>query len=114
MDMKQNELLQRGNKLWEMKFVLPEHKKELVNWKEEQNKVSRPQLDEQELLEIERKLIYSLYHHEPLQIVYWEDGYLHETITVIMQIEYQQKRIRCKNKDGILAIQIEQLKQVDV
>ncbi|WP_062046646.1 YolD-like family protein [Bacillus sp. JCM 19034] len=112
MDIKHNERLSRGNKLWEMKFVLPEHKQELTDWKKEQEKVPCPQLDEQARIEIERLLLHSLYHHSSIELVYWHNGYLHKMKTVIMQLNYEKKLLTCKDGEGVISIRMKYLKDV--
>ncbi|MDP0941904.1 YolD-like family protein, partial [Klebsiella quasipneumoniae] len=50
--------MQRGNNLWEgSRMFLPEHKQALLKWQKEQEKQTKPELDEQQLEEMNRMLI---------------------------------------------------------
>ncbi|GAE32463.1 YolD-like family protein [Halalkalibacter hemicellulosilyticus] len=107
------EKLQRGNKLWEMKFVLPEHTAALKQWREAQDKISKPTLDEQELMEIGHVVMDSLKHELEVNVIYWEDGDFCEVVGVVERVDRYEKYIKLRTEDDILTIKVDCLMSVE-
>ncbi|WP_062048665.1 YolD-like family protein [Bacillus sp. JCM 19034] len=107
------EKIQRGNKLWEMKFVLPEHTAALKQWRAEQEKISKPSLDEQELMEIGHMVMDSLKHELDVKVVHWEDGDFCEVVGVVERVDQLQKYIKVRTEDDIIKIKVDGLMSVE-
>ncbi|WP_062052316.1 YolD-like family protein [Bacillus sp. JCM 19034] len=101
------EKLQRGNKLWHMKFVLPEHDIALKHWHAAQDKISKPTLDEQELAEIGHIVMDSLRHELEVKIIYWVNGGFDEIIGVVDHVDQYEKYIKVRAEDDILTINVD-------
>lgn len=71
--------LNRGNKLWEgSRMFLPEHKQALLKRKKNQQKESKPLLDEQQLEEMNQRILFSKTHHLPVRITFFKEGFFEE------------------------------------
>lgn len=87
--------LQRGNKLWEgSRMFLPEHKQALINWRKEQEKVTKPLLDEQELEVLNRTLHTAFVQQAPLTITYYKEGHLLEIVGYVDKFFENRKELR--------------------
>ncbi|MDA3129110.1 YolD-like family protein [Aliibacillus thermotolerans] len=87
--------LQRGNKLWEgSRMFLPEHKQALIDWQKEQQKVTKPILDEQELDVLNRTLHTALVQQASLRITYYEEGHLLEIVGYVDKFFESRKELR--------------------
>ncbi|WP_062048256.1 YolD-like family protein [Bacillus sp. JCM 19034] len=105
--------LQRGNKLWHMQFILPEHSEALQQWYSEQDKVPKPSLDEQVITEIGFVMMDSLNNEIDVKVVYWKDGFIKEVIGIIDRVDRQQKYMKILTKDDIITIKVDCLMSVD-
>lgn len=63
----------RGNIKW-TSMMLPEHVKELREWKEEDGKNQKPELDEQKMEEMNDVICEAMAFHRPLTFHYFEKG----------------------------------------
>lgn len=87
--------LQRGNKLWEgSRMFLPQHKQALLDRKKEQQKIKRPELDEQELEELNRILYIALAKKVPVKLTYYQDGDFAELIGYVDHFFEIRKELR--------------------
>lgn len=93
--------LKRGNLLWESsRMFLPEHKQALFERKERLKKISKPELDEQELEEIGIVVMDSLHHELDIVVTYWKDGFFEDIECVVDRVDTELKRIKLKVRDG--------------
>lgn len=72
-------LKDRGNIKWQTSFLLPEHVAGIKQFAEESKKVSKPELDEQQLEEFERTICEAMEYNQSLTFVYWKNGF-YETV----------------------------------
>lgn len=60
-----------GAGLWESKFILPEHKETLRRVSREERRKQRPELDAQEIEQIERVIAEAFREHRPVTLRIW-------------------------------------------
>ncbi|WP_227936024.1 YolD-like family protein [Alkalihalobacillus deserti] len=94
-------------------MMLPEHVEAIRHRKEEQEKLPKHELDEQELEEIGLVIMDSLNHALDVCIAYWRDGYYHEIIGVVDRVDMQMKKIKLRIDDTFEYIRIDCLKAVE-
>ncbi len=97
--------LERGNKLWELKFMLPEQKQALLRQRELQRKVKKPILDEQAWQEIGIVAMDSLNYELPVRLTYWSDGEFMQVFGIVDRIDKQLKQLKMKINEECLYIQ---------
>lgn len=91
----ENKLTPGSNMMWESsRMMLPEHVSALLQQKEDSKKVSKPEIDEQALMEISIVVMDSLHNEADIQITVWKDGYFHDHVGVVSRVDYQMKYIR--------------------
>ncbi|QQK78981.1 YolD-like family protein [Salicibibacter cibi] len=108
------EYLQRGNKLWEgSRMFLPQHKQALLDHKKEQQKVKKPELDEQELEELNQTFHMALANKAPVTFTYYQEGQFSELVGYIdgflrdrkeLRIIDQSQQIHILKTDSIVAL----------
>jgi len=109
-----NKVTKGSNMMWEgSRIMLPEHIAALRHRKEEQKKLPKPELDEQELQEIGIVIMESLNYEINVLITYWDEGYFREIISVVDKVDLQTKRIKLNIDDDIKYISIDCLKEVE-
>lgn len=86
--MKQNMLSPGSNMRWESsRMMLPEHKEALLARKQDQKKVEKPQLDEQQIEDLEMLIQQSHEYKFALSIELYDDGLFREIEEVVELIE---------------------------
>lgn len=82
----------RGTIKWNT-MMLPEHVKLLREWKEEDEKAEKPNLDEWALEELSNQITLAYQHRLPIQLTVWKEKKAAEWVTVIERIDYNQQSI---------------------
>lgn len=103
--------LKRGNKLWEgSRMFLPQHKQALLNRKEEQRKVKKPNLDEQALAELDQTIHRAIVKNILVRLTYYRNGSFHQFVGHVDRYDGASKQLRIVDRDG----QIHTLKISDI
>lgn len=93
--------LQRGNKLWEgSRMFLPEHKQALLKWQKEQEKQAKPELDEQQLEEMNRMLISACRLRVPVTVRFFEAGNFLTATGTITKFRPLEKKLELAGETG--------------
>ncbi len=103
--------MERGNKKW-CSIFLPEHKQMINELANQEKDVSKPELTEDKLEEINRIFQRSLEHFEPIDVVYYKDKRFHTFHGVITQVNTILHTFKIQNEDKLLTIPLENI--VDV
>jgi hypothetical protein len=77
---------------WHQAFAMPEHFKILKESRNDYEKKKKPQLDEQELKEIEFIVMDSLHSALALKITLWDYGYFFDVIGIVNQVDMLQMK----------------------
>ena len=90
----------RGNKKWNS-LMLVEHQKRLKELKMQEADVEKPELDQQELKEINFKIKEALNNHLPVRIKFYENKTIENIHGKILGVDKykQQIKIEQKNKE---------------
>jgi hypothetical protein len=109
-----NKIAKGSNMRWEgSRMMLPEHVEALKKLKEDNKKIPKHELDEQELEEIGIVVMDSLNHELEVLVTYWKDGFYHELVGTIDKVDMQTKRIKLRMGDEYEYINIDCLKSVE-
>lgn len=93
--------LQRGNKLWEgSRMFLPEHKQALLKWQKEQEKQAKPELDEQQLEEMNHMLISACRLRVPVTVRFFEAGNFFTATGTITKFRSLEKSWSWQGRQG--------------
>lgn len=72
----------------------------------EKNKIKKPKLSQEQIEQNESLLIEAFYEQIKVKIEYFKDGFILNTIAIIIQIDYTFKKIYLNNKKILLFNQI--------
>ncbi|KMM38010.1 YolD-like family protein [Guptibacillus hwajinpoensis] len=88
----------RGNIKW-TSMMLPEHVKELRDWKAEERRKSKPMLDEQKMEEMNEIICEAMEFHHPLYFHYFEKGETKILYGYVHYLDQLSKELRILDKD---------------
>ncbi|WP_234396969.1 YolD-like family protein [Bacillus massiliglaciei] len=109
-----NKLTPGSNMKWESsRMMLPEHVAALRQLKEENKKVEKPILDEQELQEIGIVVMDSLYYAQLIRVTTWKDGHFTSHEGVVSKVDYYMKYLRLELEEDFERIMIEDITSVE-
>ncbi|MBB6451356.1 hypothetical protein HNR44_003363 [Geomicrobium halophilum] len=96
-----NKLTPGSNMRWESsRMILPEHREQWLCYREQQQKVARPLLDEQRWSEIEWVLREGMNENASLVFTYWENGAVYKVVGTCQFIDHTFKQFRVHAEDG--------------
>lgn len=86
---------------WESsRMVLPEHREAILEYRKDLNKKQKPDMDEQELQEIDRKLRDSMQWKQPVSIIIFGEFEDRELSGEITYVDPYLKRVKVEFEDG--------------
>lgn len=88
------------DKRWAMRIILPEHRAGLARQAEEKRKVEKPQLDVQQIEDMEITVAQSMEFGAPLAFELYDDGYIREVIGAVHYVDHIRKEFRVKDAKG--------------
>ncbi|WP_270179177.1 YolD-like family protein [Alkalihalobacillus sp. CinArs1] len=88
----------RGNIKW-TSMMLPEHVKELREWKEEDRRREQPELDEQKMEEMNDTICEAMAFHQPLTFHYFKNGTKNVLTGYVHYIDQLNKELRIVDLD---------------
>lgn len=89
--------LEIEDKRWGMRIILPEHRQGLVRQATEKLKVKKPELDEQQLEDMELTVAESMEFGAPLTFELYDDGYIREITGAVHYVDHIRKEFRVKD-----------------
>ncbi|MBN8208151.1 YolD-like family protein [Bacillus sp. NTK071] len=88
----------RGNIKW-TSMMLPEHVKELRDWKAEERRKSKPVLDEQKMEEMNEIICEAMEFHYPLYFHYFENGETKILYGYVHYLDQLSRELRILDQD---------------
>ncbi|CAF1861272.1 hypothetical protein NRS6185_00009 [Bacillus subtilis] len=85
------------DKRWAMRIILPEHRAGLARQTEEKRKVEKPQLDAQQIEDMEMTVAESMEFGAPLAFEVYDDGHIREVIGAVHYVDHIRKEFRVKD-----------------
>ncbi|ALC83930.1 MULTISPECIES: YolD-like family protein [Bacillus] len=109
--MKSNMLTPGSNMRWESsRMMLPEHREALLARKKEQMKVEKPELDEQQIENMETLISESMEFVFPLLFKVYDDGHFREVAGLVEYINERTKHLHVvDSKDDTNFIRFEDI-----
>lgn len=103
----------RGMIKWQG-MMLTEHVKLISEWREEDNRVPIPELDEWDLQAIQEELELSIKRKCEVQIQIWKDWEFHNYIGIIEKIDFRTKTITYKDSLGLHRLLVGNITSIDI
>ncbi|MGA9287690.1 MAG: YolD-like family protein [Anaerobacillus sp.] len=88
----------RGNIKW-TSMMLPEHVKELRDWKAEEQRKGKPVLDEQIIEEMNELICEAMEFHRPLYFYYFQNGETNVLYGYVHYLDQLNKELRIMDLD---------------
>lgn len=98
----------RGAIKWQGMF-LPEHVEMIRAWREEDNRVDKPELDEWDLQAIQEELELSIKRRCEVQIQIWKDWKFHYHTGSIEEMDFKTKSITYRDSFGLHRLPVDQI-----
>ena len=107
--------LNRRNKLWEgSRMFLPQHKQALQHHRQAQQRVKKPELDEQRLEEFDDMIRKAFLEHRPLSILYHRNGNVRQLTGKLDCCDANNKTLRILDEAGqIHLLNIDEIVEMD-
>ncbi|MDQ0273482.1 YolD-like family protein [Cytobacillus purgationiresistens] len=93
-------------------FFMVEQQALLKNFHEEDNKVLKPILDEQEMEQLGFLIMESLHYTLPIQITSWVDGYFEQIVGTVNKVDHLTKYIEIDKTEYKMRINIDNISNV--
>jgi hypothetical protein len=94
---------------------MPEHLKSLSNLKKDYYKESKPLLDEIQIDEFERKMLFAMEYAKPIRIKIWRSGFFSEYKGLLQRLDEINRNIYLKKENGeIVRISFEEIVGTEV
>lgn len=91
----------QGNGLWESsRMMLPQHKEAIVQSLIEQERIVRPELDDQEREDIERVLAYSFREHRYIHLQIYGEYELLEMRCIVISVQTYRREVKVAQPGG--------------
>lgn len=88
------------DKRWASRFILPEQRDGLAKMAEERRKVKKPQLDAQQIEDMEITVAQSMEYGATLVFDIYDDGYIREVVGAVQYVDHIRKEFRVKDAKG--------------
>lgn len=88
------------DKRWAMRIILPEHRAGLARQAAEKRKVEKPQLDAQQIEDMELTVAESMEFGSLLTFELYDDGYIREVTGAVHYVDHLRKEFRVKDAKG--------------
>lgn len=102
----------RGKMKWTA-MMMPEHVGLLRKYAADDDKTKKPELDEQELEEINCIIYDSLNYTMPIRVEIWENGYFKRHEGIVDKIDYLSRTITLDSDDKIAKIPISNITKTE-
>lgn len=104
----------RGVTKWQGLF-LPEHVEMIRAWREEDNRVDKPELDEWDLQAIQEELELSSKRKCEVRIQIWKDWEFHHHTGIVEGVDYKKMQITYRNSSGLLhRLEVSEVTSIDL
>lgn len=99
-----------NNGLWESsRMIIPQHKEALLRHQHEQHRQERPNLDDQVIEEVSRRLQWSMENREPIVLELYNPFEQREVSGIVVDIDMIGQRVRLQKGDERHWIQVEDI-----
>ena len=81
----------RGIVKWQAFKTMPEQYEQLEQYIQDQNKIDKPILDDDQLNELNNTLIFKMYNDPSIELRYFENGYIKNKVGYIHKVDVHTK-----------------------
>lgn len=105
----------RGKNKWSPFASIPAQYEMLQQHIDDQNKIERPHLSEDQLTIINETVHIKMNNHEPALIEYWKQGYFYQQVAFIKEINILDRVLVISNEQGneTLKLPMDSIKRIE-
>lgn len=97
---------ERGIVKWQAFKTMPEQYEQLEQYIQDQNKIEKPILDDDQLNELNNKLIFKMYNDPSIELRYFENGYIKTKKGCIYKVDPYTQTLHLEEKTGLIKINL--------
>lgn len=96
----------RGIVKWQAFKTMPEQYEQLEQYIQDQNKIDRPSLSDDQLNDLNDKLIFKMYNDPTIELRYFVDGYIKEKEGCIYKVDPYTQTLHLDEESGLSKINL--------
>ncbi|MFF7956553.1 YolD-like family protein [Staphylococcus saprophyticus] len=96
----------RGIVKWQAFKTMPEQYEQLEQYIQDQNKIDRPSLSDDQLNDLNDKLIFKMYNDPTIELRYFVDGYIKEKEGCIYKVDLYTQKLHLDEESGLSKINL--------
>ena len=102
----------RGNIKWLPFKTLPAQYEQLEQYIQDQNKIDRPILDDDQLNELNNTLIFKMYNDPSIELRYFENGYIKTKVGYIHKVDVHTKTLHMYEDTGMSVLNLKDIVEI--
>lgn len=102
----------RGMVKWAPFATIPEQHERLNQFKQDQNKIEKPILSDDQLNELNDTLILKMFHEPNIEVSYFEDGYIQSIEGYIHKVDVHTKLLHLYEGTGLSKINLKDIVEI--
>ncbi|WP_338153467.1 YolD-like family protein [Staphylococcus equorum] len=102
----------RGMVKWAPFATIPEQHERLNQFKQDQNKIVKPILSDDQLNELNDTLILKMFHEPNIEVIYFEDGYIQTIEGYIHKVDTHLQILHLYDGTGLSKINLKDIVEI--
>ncbi|MGW7815254.1 YolD-like family protein [Staphylococcus xylosus] len=97
---------------WQAFKTMPEQYEQLEQYIQDQNKIDRPSLSDDQLNDLNEKLIFKMYHDPTIELRYFETGYIKTKVGYIHKVDVHTKTLHMYEDTGMSVLNLKDIVEI--
>ena len=102
----------RGIVKWQAFKTMPEQYEQLEQYIQDQNKIEKPILDDDQLNELNNTLIFKMYNDPSIELRYFENGYIKTKVGYIHKVDVHTNTLHIYEETGICILDLKDILEI--
>lgn len=102
----------RGIVKWQAFKTMPEQYEQLEQYIQDQNKIDKPILDDDQLNELNNTLIFKMYNDPSIELRYFENGYIKTKVGYIHKVDVHTKTLQMYEDAGMCVLNLKDILEI--
>lgn len=102
----------RGIVKWQAFKTMPEQYEQLEQYIQDQNKIEKPILDDDQLNELNNTLIFKMYNDPSIELNYFENGYIKTKVGYIHRVDVYTNTLHIYEETGICILDLKDILEI--
>ena len=102
----------RGIVKWQAFKTMPEQYEMLDQFKQDQNKIDKPILSDDQLSDLNDTLVFKMYHDPSIELRYFVDGYIKTKVGYIHKVDTYTQTLNLYEETGLIKIRLSEITEI--